>query len=1062
MQGHTIHPVHPEVRMHARFNRITFVLLFLLVPLGLSAQESARIAGTVTSEVGRPLVGAQVFIPGTGIGTLTNESGSFLLLNVTPGTHTLRVQLIGWSTSDRPVTVTAGESVTINVQLSESAIALDEVVVTGAGQAVEKKRLGNTVATINMDRLEDAPTASMAEVLQGREPGVIVQQTGGMAGEGANILIRGGSSLSQANQPIIYVDCVRINSEGGQGGVGAASRLNDINPEAIARIEVLKGAAAATLYGTEASNGVIQIFTKNGHAGAPRWELQTEWGFSSQPDSRYVPLAGFARSDTAAARLSEFWGKDIRPFEVFTTPLTPFVFETGNFQSHALSVSGGSDAISYFVSGRYAKEDGPFGGTDQVPAPFEAERDLDEKKQANATLSIYPLENLRMRLTTNYTDSFHSIPSNGNDTNGAFSLAIMSKPELARGPVGDFPAGNPSGAYAFSTIPETMAILRRENVRRFGGGLTTTFTPIADLAIEGTFGIDVTSTLYENFRPYGWNVSGVSSTDVQGQRFVRDIQKRDLTFDAKASWNHELNATWSSSFVAGAQLLISDRHTSDNNGDQFPAPGLEVTGAGANQSVDEFVLKTVNAGVYAQEQVGFRDWLFATVGARFDRHSAFGESAGGALYPKASVSFVPSDIEGFSLPLVSTLRLRAALGKSGLQPGAFDKFTTFGPLASSEGPGVSPDNLGNDDLKPEVSTELEVGGEIGFFDNRLGLNMTYWNRVTSDVLVNRQFAPSGGFLSTQLDNIGEIKAHGFEIGVNAAALTREKLSINLFANAAYLSRKVTDMGGAPDLKVGYFRYLTWIKEGYAPGAFFGAIRSPDPYPIDIGGDHNAESEAELLAFFSQPRSPDAFRVAVIDEDGDGDLVDHYLGKPLPDWSGSFGADVSFLGNFRLSTMFEFKAGNFSVHNLSHEFRYNHSLLGRNTPEVAALEAVLLNPASTAQERLEAAREYVTNWGGGLAPYAGMNAVEKGDYIRWRELSLTWDVPTHFVAGIGIEHMSLTGSVRNLTLWTGYTGIDPENNVISPNQDGVDQYIYGTDGWRPGVPRRFTLSARIGF
>ena len=157
--------------MHARFKRFTFVLLFLLVPLGAAAQESARIAGTVTSELGRPLFGAQVYIAGTGIGTLTNESGSFLLLNVAPGTHTLRVQLIGWSTSERPITVAAGESVTINFQLSESAIALDEVVVTGAGQAVEKKRLGNTVATINMDRLEQAPTANMAEVLQGREPG---------------------------------------------------------------------------------------------------------------------------------------------------------------------------------------------------------------------------------------------------------------------------------------------------------------------------------------------------------------------------------------------------------------------------------------------------------------------------------------------------------------------------------------------------------------------------------------------------------------------------------------------------------------------------------------------------------------------------------------------------------------------------------------------------------------------------------------------------------------------------------------------------------------------------
>ena len=1044
--------------MHVRSARISRVMLLLLAaPHVASAQESGRVTGTVTSDLGRPLAGAQVFLPGTGIGTLTNASGNFLLLNVSPGAHTVRVQLIGWGTAEQRVTVASGESAVVNFQLKESAIALDEVVVTGAGQAVEKKRLGNTVATITMDQLESAPTANMAEVLQGREPGVTVQQTGGMAGEGANILIRGGASLSQANQPIIYVDGVRVNSEGGQGGAGAASRLNDINPEAIARIEVLKGAAAATLYGTEASNGVIQIFTKNGQAGAPRWELQTEWGFSKQPESRYVPLAGFARSDTAAARLSDFWGMPIQPYQVFETPLTPFAFETGNFQSHALSVSGGSDVVSYFVSGRYAKEDGAYGAEQFGPA-----QDIDEKKQANATLAMYPWENLRLRLTTNYTDGYHSIPSNGNDINGAFSLAIMSKPELARGPAEGYTAGNPTGAFAFSTIPETMNILTEEGIRRFGGGLTATYTPTTGVALESTFGLDVTNTLYESFRPFGWNVSGVSGTNPQGQRFVRDIQKRDLTFDGKASWNRDLNDTWSSAFVAGAQLLISDRHTSDNTGNQFPAPGLEVTGAGANQSVNEAILKTVNAGVYAQEQIGFRNWLFTTVGARYDRHSAFGESAGGALYPKVSVSWVPSDMEGFTLPLVSTLRVRGAIGKSGLQPGAFDKFTTFSALPSTSGPGVAPSNLGNDDLKPEVTTEWEVGGEVGLLQNRLGLQLTYWDRVTRDVLVNRQFAPSGGFLNTQLDNIGEMEGHGFEIGVNGAAFTSENFSVNLFANASYLQRTVTDMGGAPDLKVGYFRYLTWINEGYTPGAFFGAIPVATEFPIDVNQDNVADSREALLDYFSTPRAADAFRVAVIDEDGDGDLVDHYLGKPIPDWSGAFGADIAFLGRFRLNTLFEFKGGDFSVHNLSHEFRYNHAALGRNTPEVAALEAVLVNPASTAEQRLEAARAYITEYGGGLAPYAGMNAVEKGDYVRWREASLTYDVPTQLIERAGFTRLSLTASARNIALWTDYTGIDPENNVIAPNQNGVDQFIYGTDGWRPGTPRRFTFSARIGF
>ena len=1048
--------------MFVRFTLSSMFLALTLLPLSAAAQENGRITGRVTSSLGRPLASVQVYIPGTGIGTITNDAGTYVLLNVMPGTHNVRAQLLGWGTANEQVVVRASENTVHNIELRESAVALDEIVVTGAGQAVEMKRLGNTVATIRMDRIEDAPTSNMAEVLQGREPGVTVQQTGGMAGEGANITIRGGASLSQANQPIVYVDGVRVNSEGGMGGAGAASRLNDINPEAIARIEVLKGAAAATLYGTEASNGVIQIFTKNGQAGAPRWTLQTEVGFASQMEDRYLPLAGFARTQAEADRLSQLHGQTITPYQPFEIPLTPFIFETGSLHTHSLSVSGGSDVLNYYVSGRFAKEDGAYGGEQFGTDAFPAARDLDEKKQANATLAIFPWENLRLRLSTNYTDGKHSIPSNGNNVNGAFSLAIMSKPELARGPAPGYEQGNPSGAFAFSTIPETMQILTEEGVRRFGGGLTTTYTPLSSVALETTFGLDVTNTLHESFRRYGWNVSGVSSTNPQGQRTVTDIQKRDLTFDGKASWNTELTGRWSSAFVAGAQLLVSDRHRSDNTGNQFPAPGLEVTGAGANQSVDEFVLKTVNAGVYAQEQIGFRNWLFTTVGARYDRHSAFGESAGGALYPKVSVSFIPSDMPNFSLPGIATMRLRGALGKSGLQPGAFDQFTTFNPLSSADGPGVSPDNLGNEDLKPEVSTEWELGGEIGLLGNRLGVQATYWNRVTDDVLVNRQFAPSGGFLNTQLDNIGQMKAHGLEIGLNATALARSSLTLNLFANAAYLSRRVTDMGGAPDLKVEYFRYLTWIKEGYAPGSFFGAIPVSDPYPIDINADNVVDSRADLLAYFSTPRAADAFRIAVIDEDGDGDLIDHYLGKPYPDWAGSFGAEIGFLRNFSINTMFEFKGGNFKVHNLSHEFRQNHVVLGRNTPAVAALEAIMVNPASTAEQRLEAAREYITQYGGGLAPYAGMNAVEDGDYVRWRELSLTYDVPAGFVERLGFTSMSLTGAARNISLWTGYSGIDPENNVISANQSGVSQYVYGVDGWRPGTPRRFSLSARLSF
>src|SRR5690606_37257382 len=163
------------------------------------------------------------------------------------------------------------------------------------------------------------------------------------------------------------------------------------------------------------------------------------------------------------------------------------------------------------------------------------------------------------------------------------------------------------------------------------------------------------------------------------------------------------------------------------------------------------------------------------------------------------------------------------------------------------------------------------------FDDRIALQATYWNRLTEDVLVDRQFAPSGGFTNTQLDNIGEMKAWGLELGINGSVFTTPDFSLNLFANASYLTREVTDMGGAPDLKVGYFRYLTWVKEGYAPGAFFGAKITGDEYPIDIDRDNVADSRDALLAYFGEPRAADAFLPSVVAEDGDGDLIDHYLG-----------------------------------------------------------------------------------------------------------------------------------------------------------------------------------------
>lgn len=1036
---------------------------------GLAAAQQGSVTGTVTDGSSmRPLDAVQVYVPGTSLGTLTNSSGRYLLLNVPAGEVTIRVERVGYGQTEQTVNVAAGQTAALDFTLSTSAVQLDELVITGAGQATERRRLGNTVAAVDMSRIQESPISNFSEALQGRTAGVNISQSGGMAGEASEIRIRGTSSLTQSNNPIIYIDGIRVSNDVDEGDAGGASRLDDINPEAIERVEILKGAAAATLYGTEASNGVIQIFTKAGQAGDPQWEMSVEAGLSQMPMDRYEDHYGFVCSDSRSAwpgggcnaaqaqEVAEWWGLSSTPglYDVFQVPLLDGLFETGFNQAYSLSVRGGTENINYFVSGRYAYEDGAFGGEQWGPA-----RDLDEQKQAVANLTFFPTDDLRLRFNTMYTERYHEVPTNGNNTTGTFSMSIMAKPELAR-------ESNPTGTGTFATIREMFNIEQFTDTRRFAGSINTQYNPLEGLTLDATVGVDIVSTEEVDFQRFGWNVDDFSNYAPQGERTLRTHNRRNITFDAKAVYDNQLTDNITSSFIVGGQLLQNEYHENMSNGFSFPAPGLEVTGAAAEPSAGETINQQVNAGVYVQEQLGFNDFVFATVGARYDKHSAFGETAGGALYPKVSLSVVPTDMAGVdNIGPFSSMRLRAAIGQSGLQPGAFDQFTTFEPEPSVEGPGVSPDNLGNPDLQPEVSTEWEVGGDFGILNNRFSLDVTYWNRTVSDALVPRQFPPSGGFTTPQLFNLGEMKATGWEFGLNGNVFNTSNASFDMFANAAYLQEEVTDMGDAPSIKVGYYRYRTWIVEGYAPGSFFSRlIHEPaaGETAYDMNNDGTPDSEAELRQYFVDNPAGDVDNLRLLAQPATttGPDGEYYRGKPLPDWSGSFGGTLSFLGSFRLTTQFDYAFGNFRRQNLSGEFRDSHSLLGRNTREAANIEAVIKNPAASPDDKVAAAaawREIV-----GLSPWDGVNGIEKADYLRWRELGLTYQVPGSAIEGLGIDRMTVTAAARNLKLFTSYTGIDPENNVVTRPSGDTSNFVYGIDGWRPGVPTRYQFSVRFGF
>ena len=1035
------------------------------------------IEGTVTDAgTGRPVEGAQVAATAVGIGALTNAQGRYRLQNVPARTLDVRVRMVGYSPMAKSVTVTAGGSATLDFAISQSALQLQAVVTTGTAGATEVKRLGNTVATIDPPKF--APIRTATELLQGREPGVVGISSSGLTGEAMKIRIRGNASLTQSNEPIVFVDGIRVSSGGTSGGGATLSNLDAIDPNTIERVEILKGAAAATLYGTEASNGVIQIFTKKGSAGAPKWDITIGQDFSRYPTNRIDDNWGVPTRQGQLDSLKKLWGRnDLALFTPFSEPLQRNYFETGSAQTVNVSVTGGTQNLNYLASGNFNKDDGPWAAQRLEGLA----NDLVRRSGGRSTVGFFPTPKLRIGATASYVNTYANRPQYGNNIYSPVTLLEFSKPELGEcrnsDPTGTDPdlgvkspgvckiAGNPTGSpNAFGTPRETAKKLNEIFADRFISSVDVLYTPVPSLNLTATFGVDYTSQTINQFQPFGYNVDGVIGDDVFGDKGIYDTNNRQVTLDVKANWTRDWG-NFNSAFVAGLQGFVTKAKYPGSFGYDFPGPGIARTDAAGYQFASDGILETVNGGYFAQEQVGYKNYLFVTGGARYDYSSAFGKTAAGVLYPKVSVSFVPTDFVGHGFGPVSSWRLRAAWGQSGRQPSAFAKFTTFSAQTGPAGAGLRPDNLGNPDLKPEVATEIEGGTEVGFLNDRFGIEATYWKRRVDDLLFNLQYPPSGGFTNAQLTNVGVLDAHGTEIGVKGFIIQRPGLSLDLFANVAFLKQEVVSLGAAPELKTGgsYARIRGYIKPGYAPGEFFGAKLKTVPagsLPYDLNKDGVPDTEAQMLAFLATPRDYTAlFNGSVImTENG----LNSDLGKPTPDYTGSFGGTLSFMRNWRLSTLFEYKGGNYTYWCLICGFR-NASPVGTNSELFAKTRATLLNPASTAQQRLEAAKTWATKLAS-LTPYQGLNEVSDGDFLRFRELSLTYSAPPSVTQRFGGREMSVTFTGRNLMLWTKYQGVDPEVTYSGGGgSSGVDEnFVESIDAFGFPLPRRFGLSVRIGF
>lgn len=1076
--------------------RIYFLLAGILAGFfTIDAYAQASLSGTVrTANDNEPVPGANVFLSGTDIGASTNVNGEYRIEGIPAGSYTVLVRFIGYRQITQEIELAEGDEFTADFELETSSVNLDEVVVTGTGGPVEVRKLGNTIGRIGSEQLETAPIQSFSDVLQGRVPGLASLPSSGVTGEGARIRIRGSSSLSQSNEPIILVDGIRVDGGGGFGGPVSAggsaspSRLDDINPESIERVEILKGAAAATLYGTEASNGVIQIFTKNGRANAPQFDFKVSQGAIAYPKV-FPDNTGFARTQAQADTMSVYFNRTIHPWELVSENYVHQLYETGYNQEYSGSISGGTEGITYYINTRWTGENGPHTG-ENIPYPAGTGPKADDslnRFQTNANINVFPAKNLQVRFKSSYSSTNLETFQTGNNNFGVTSGAIHGKPELVS-------YNNRSGASYSATIQERLQQTVSQEVQAFSSSIGLNYRPFEALNLDGTFGINYTSQFSESLRPFGWNINNYASIETEGARRTSDRSNLNLTTDLKATIQSKLSERIESTLIGGFQIFQQQDLVRSGIGIDFPGPGLNVTGAAANQNVSEYYIEETQLGVFIQEQLGIDDYLFLTAGGRFDAHSAFGSEFNAVFYPKISASFVFSDAPFWTKSnLISTLRLRAAVGQSGLQPGAFDALTTYSSLTSGTGAGIVPENVGNPDLKPEISTEFELGVDAGLFNEFVTLEATYWDRTVHDALVQRNFPVSGGFLQPQLDNIGELKGKGIELGAEFWLVNSNHWSADIFLNAAYLWEQVTSLGGAAPIKVGgsYPRYRQYIVEGYAPGTNLGA-KLPDVeagyLPLDArritealgrdaaGLEYGQFASEELVQEYLNSLTPGTANLETLnsflllaDENGDGNPLDHYLGKPTPDWQGSFGGSVRYK-NFRFSTLFEYSAGNFYVNNLTDGFRNRSAGIGRNTPDAARVDLNYMTggvdenyqPQNNGETRLDAAREWIYKINA-LDPFPGLNVIQRADFLRLREISVTYDLSKNILEQFSLRRVSFTVSGRNLALWSKYPGVDPEVNAIGRGggDDLANNYLLGTDAWNMPLPRRFLFTVNVG-
>ena len=973
-----------------RKNPIALAILTLLIPVTAFAQ-SAVVTGTVRSDAQITIPGAHISIPALGLNSVANDLAQYRF--VIPAAQvgqelTIEARAIGFASTTVKVVARAG-TVTQNITMATRAVQLDQVLVTGTAGRQDRRAQTAVVSTIDASKVvEAAPITNVTSLLQARTPGLELRHNSGTTGTGSTIRIRGASSITLSNDPLIYVDGVRVSggqrqsySVGGQEGTA----LNDIKIEDIESVEVVKGPAAATLYGSDAAAGVINIITKHGRVGAGFVQtVNADYGAIAP---NFDPPANWGRcSASSIANTKAFpacTGKEVGTI-LHDSPLDrDAAFGDGRYRNINYSLSGGGDKYSAYFS---AGANGDWG---IVPNNFYGQ--INSRAAFNYAIH----DNLRMDFQFGLIRVQTDLPRNDNDIYGYLGGGLLGDPRTV--------GAAKDGWYSRRHVEATSSYENSDKNMRFQPRAAIDYTPFSWLRNKLTVGADMSRSEALSFwakNDEGWwddaprNTGQIGDDRVVDDRFtleylgtatrnLTNALRLDLTVGSQVQARRQDDAN-----VTGQGLINNEVRSVD--------AASKLLNGGQSSS------QTRSVGVFTQADLGWRERVYLQLGVRRDQSSTFGADSKPFISPKVGLAYVISDEDYFRratsfLPsgTITQVKLHGAFGVSGIQPTRGAR-STYDPATNLVAPGqlaigVRPNDTGNPDLRAEKSQELELGLESGWINDRLGLEVTYFHKKGIDQLLALPVPASTG-AEGPLVNVGSLLNKGFEIAADARLLTYDNFALQVRGTLATLENRLLDLGGVPESAT--------RKEGYP---LFGNW----DYRIDsLSVANNKVYVSDSLQFIGN-------------------------GSNYPGWNTALSGTLTLFHNLSFYAQIDGQGDN-TIFDGTNEFRDREFGIS----DAAINGAAAFGKKADGTPTDEAVIEYMKRFG----PFVNASGhtlsrttvdgayLQSGRFFRLREASVNYTLPQRWAERyVRATSASVGLSMKNMHTWTNFTGLDPETD-----------------------------------